>query len=87
MFTYKTKGTCSTAIDLEIDADDRITACVIHHGCRGNTEGLSRMVIGRDASEVRDLLRGIPCHGDTSCPDQLSRAIEAYQSQRGGAAV
>jgi len=25
-----------------------------------------------------DKLRGIPCRGATSCPDQLSRAIEQY---------
>ena len=85
MFTYKTKGTCSTAIDLEIDSRNVITACVIHNGCKGNTEGLSRMVIGRDADEVKSLLRGIPCRGGTSCPDQLSRAIETYQSTNGGA--
>ncbi len=83
MFTYKTKGTCSTAIDLEIDQNNIITSCTIHHGCRGNTEGLSRMVIGRNADEVKKLLRGIPCRGNTSCPDQLSHAIEAYQMQGG----
>ena len=77
MISYKTHGTCSTQIDLEIE-DGIITQCVIHNGCRGNTQGLSRMVIGRRADEVRDLLRGIPCRGNTSCPDQLSRAIEAY---------
>ena len=25
--------------------------------------------------------RGIPCRGNTSCPDQLSRAIEAYEQE------
>ncbi len=83
MFTYKTRGTCSTAIDLEIDSNNVITACKIHQGCRGNTAGLSKMVIGRNADEVKELLRGIPCRGNTSCPDQLSKAIEAYQTQGG----
>ncbi len=85
MFTYKTRGTCSTAIDLEIDQNNVITACKFHHGCKGNTEGLARMVVGRSADEVRDMLRGIPCQGATSCPDQLSRAIEAYHNQGGQA--
>ena len=85
MFTYKTRGTCSVAIELEIDGDNKITHCRFIQGCKGNTAGLSRMVIGRDASEVRDLLRGIPCRGDTSCPDQLSRAIEALQLKRSAA--
>ena len=85
LFTYQTRGTCSTAIDLEIDQNDIITACRIHQGCRGNTAGLSKMVIGRKAMEVRDLLKGIPCRGNTSCPDQLSKAIEAYYAKGGNA--
>ena len=39
------------------------------------------MVVGRKADEVKELLRGIPCRGNTSCPDQLSRAIEAYEQE------
>ena len=75
MYRYKTSGTCSTSIDLEISGDV-ITFCRINDGCRGNTAGLARMVIGRKAEEVRDLLRGIQCRNGTSCPDQLSRAID-----------
>lgn len=80
MLHYKTKGTCSSQIDLEIE-DGVITACTIHNGCRGNTQGLARMVIGRKADDVKELLRGIACRGNTSCPDQLSKAIEEYQRQ------
>ena len=81
MFSYRTHGTCSTQIDLEIE-NGVITACAFHNGCRGNTLGLAKMVIGRRADEVKKMLRGIPCRGNTSCPDQLSRAIEAYEAQR-----
>ena len=81
MFEYNTPGTCSTQIDLEIDEAGIITACAIHNGCRGNTRGLATMVVGRKADEVKELLRGIPCRGGTSCPDQLSRAIEAYEQE------
>ncbi len=75
MFHYKTHGTCSESIDLEI-REGIVTRCTINRGCRGNTQGLSKMVIGRRAEEVRDLLRGIQCRNGTSCPDQLSRAID-----------
>ena len=74
-------GTCSTAIDLEIE-NGIITQCHFTNGCRGNTEGLSRVVIGQNAEEVMNRLRGIPCRGNTSCPDQLSRAIEQYLAQQ-----
>ena len=77
MFNYKTRGTCSTQIDLEIQ-DGIITYCKFTNGCKGNTEGLARMVIGRNAEEVASKLEGVPCRGDTSCPDQLSKAIRAY---------
>ena len=74
---YKTKGTCSSAIDLDI-TNGVITACSFTGGCRGNTVGLAQMVVGQNAHEVMRKLRGIPCQGATSCPDQLSRAIERY---------
>lgn len=77
MFVYKTHGTCSTQIELEI-RDGIITHCQFTCGCTGNTQGLARMVIGQKADEVADKLAGIPCRGDTSCPDQLSKAIRAY---------
>ena len=77
MFSYKTKGTCSTSIDLEI-RDGIITYCKINNGCRGNTRGVAALAIGRKADEVADMLEGIPCQGNTSCPDQLSKAIRAY---------
>ncbi len=80
---YKTHGTCSSAIDIEIE-NGVITQCAFTGGCRGNTAGLAATVIGQDAKDVMNRLRGIPCRGNTSCPDQLSRAIEeclALQAQ------
>lgn len=77
---YKTRGTCASAIDLEIE-NGIITECRFTGGCRGNTAGLALAVTGQNAKEVMDKLRGIPCRGDTSCPDQLSRAIEQYLAE------
>ena len=77
MFNYKCSGTCSTSIDLEI-RDGVIPACKINAGCRGNTQGVAKLAVGRKADEVAAMLKGIPCRGDTSCPDQLARAIESY---------
>ena len=77
MFHYQCKGTCSTSIDLEIQ-DGIITYCKINNGCRGNTQGVAKLAVGRKAEDVAESLAGIPCRGDTSCPDQLSKAIRAY---------
>lgn len=78
---YRTNGTCSTAIDLEID-HDIITACSFTNGCHGNTMGLAKMVVGQNARDVMERLKGIPCRGNTSCPDQLSRAIAHYYEDK-----
>ena len=84
MFHYKPRGTCSTDIALEI-RDGIITHCAFQNGCRGNTQGLSAMVIGRNAEEVAGRLEGIQCRGGTSCPDQLARAIRAYREPEAAA--
>lgn len=78
---YKTRGTCSSAIDLNIE-NGIITECSFVGGCRGNTAGLAIAVIGQDARDIMEKLRGIPCRGATSCPDQLSRAIEQYLNEQ-----
>ncbi len=77
MFTYRMKGTCATQVELEI-IGGIITQCRFTKGCMGNTGGLSRMIIGQKADEVAQKLLGTPCQGDTSCPDQLAKAIMAY---------
>ena len=77
MYNYKCRGTCSTSIDLEIE-NGIITFCRINNGCRGNTQGVAKLATGRPAKEVAAMLKGIPCRSDTSCPDQLARAIESY---------
>ncbi len=77
MFHYQCRGTCSTSIDLEI-RDGIITQCKFTNGCKGNTQGVAALAIGRNAEEVARMLEGIPCRGNTSCPDQLSKAIRAY---------
>ncbi len=78
MFIYKMKGTCARQIQLEI-TDGIITACSFSGGCSGNSQGLSRMVIGQNAMEVSQRLMNIACQGNTSCPDQLAKAILAYK--------
>ncbi|MBR2714801.1 MAG: TSCPD domain-containing protein, partial [Ruminococcus sp.] len=43
----------------------------------GNTQGISRLVIGMDANDAIEKLKGIDCGSrGTSCPDQLATALE-----------
>lgn len=82
MYVYKTHGTCSKEIHIEIDSNDIIKQVTFIGGCRGNTQGVAGLCVGRNAHEVQKLLKGIPCQGTTSCPDQLSRAIEKYYAEK-----
>ncbi len=83
MYTYKTKGTCSSRIDLDIE-DGIIKSCQFHNGCSGNAEGVSKLIVGRRVDEIEVLLAGIQCRNGTSCPDQLSRALAAYKVKKMG---
>ena len=80
-YTYKTHGTCSRQIEIELDGDT-VRSVRFIGGCTGNTQGLSRLVEGMQADEVVRRLRGIQCRAGTSCPDQLSIALrEAMKKQ------
>lgn len=80
MYTYKTHGTCSTAIQIEVDGDT-VKKVNIINGCKGNTQGVARLAEGRKVDDVIALLKGIQCRGNTSCPDQLARALEAMKAE------
>ena len=74
--TYKTKGTCSTQIDLDV-VDGIVRNVKFTNGCNGNLQGISKLVEGMKAEDAISKLRGIKCgFKNTSCPDQLSYAIE-----------
>lgn len=74
---YKTHGTCSRMIKIKIDDEGIVRDVQFVNGCSGNTQGVSRLAIGRPATEVADILRGVQCGPrPTSCPDQLAKAID-----------
>lgn len=74
---YNTKGVCARAIEFELDDEKKVHNVKFIGGCAGNTQGVAKLVEGRDSAEVIALLEGINCGGKgTSCPDQLSRALK-----------
>ena len=73
---YKTKGTCSTMIDVELK-DGVIDSVKFTGGCNGNLQGISALVKGKKPEEAINRLKGIRCgFKPTSCPDQLAHALE-----------
>ena len=82
MFTYSTKGTCSRQILFDVDADNKMHNVRFIGGCGGNLQGIARLVEGKDINEIETLLSGIRCKNNTSCPDQLSKAIGEYKASK-----
>lgn len=74
MYVYKTRGTCSSAIEIEVKNGIVETVRFIN-GCRGNTQGVAALVAGMEVDEAIRRLHGIECRGNTSCPDQLAKAL------------
>lgn len=73
---YKTQGTCSQMIQLELDGDT-IKSVEFIGGCSGNTQGIASLVKGMKAEDAIARLEGIRCgFKPTSCPDQLAKALK-----------
>lgn len=76
MYTYKTKGVCSQAIQFDLDGD-KVTNVNFLGGCSGNTQGVARLIEGMNVEEAIKRLEGIKCGPrPTSCPDQLAKALK-----------
>ena len=77
MFTFVPKNVCSRKILFDV-SDGKITSCEFVGGCTGNTQGLSKLVIGLTPNQGIERLKGIQCRNGTSCPDQLALAMQKY---------
>lgn len=81
-FIYKTKGVCSSAIEICIEGDV-IQSVRYHGGCSGNTQGVAALVAGMTVEDAINRLSGIRCgFKNTSCPDQLSVALREYLASK-----
>ena len=74
---YRTKGTCSSSIEIEVK-DGIIENVQFVGGCNGNLKGIAALVKGMKAEEAVEKLEGIRCGMKaTSCPDQLAQALKS----------
>ena len=81
MFTFSPEGVCSMMIEIELDGDT-IKDVVFTGGCNGNLSGISKLIKGMKAEEVIEKLEGTRCgFKDTSCPDQLSKALRQAMAE------
>ncbi len=76
-YKYKTKGTCSTMIEVELNGNI-VKNVVFTGGCDGNLQAIPKLVEGLTVDEVEQKIGGISCGGrPTSCGDQLAKACRA----------
>ncbi len=75
-YTYIPKGVCARKITFEIE-DGKVRNVAFDGGCNGNLKAISKLIEGKDAKEISEILAGNTCGmKNTSCGDQLSKAIE-----------
>ncbi|MEE0265513.1 MAG: TIGR03905 family TSCPD domain-containing protein [Acutalibacteraceae bacterium] len=75
---YKTTGVCARTIDIEMDGT-KVKKVSFNGGCNGNGKGIGALVAGMEAEDVIKRCKGIKCGmKNTSCPDQLAKALEKY---------
>ena len=74
--TYRPRGVCSELMDVQVE-NGIIQKVEVLGGCSGNLQGISALLVGMPVEEAIARLRGIRCgFKSTSCPDQLSKALE-----------
>ena len=80
---YFPVGVCSMKIEVDVDENTKIINSVkFIGGCAGNTQGVAILAQGMHIDDVIAKVKGIDCRGrGTSCPDQLSKALEEYIQQ------
>lgn len=79
---FRPTGVCPKEIHLDLERGILKELNFFGGGCPGNAQLVSKLLRGRNVSELIPLLKGIPCREGTSCPDQVAKALEL--DQQGG---
>ena len=82
-YTFTPQRVCSKRIDFALDEAGRLHDVQFMGGCPGNLPAIGKLVEGKYAKEIADILRGNPCGmRGTSCADQLAIAIDEALAKR-----
>ena len=76
-YDFRPRGVCSRAIHIDLADDGKTIENVsFEGGCNGNLKAIGRLVQGKSADEIAEVLAGNTCGPrPTSCADQLSKAL------------
>ena len=80
-YSYKPTGVCASNMEFDIE-NNIIKDMRVIGGCPGNSLGIRALSIGNDIDYIIEKLKGIKCgFRNTSCPDQISKALEQYKKE------
>lgn len=75
-YDYTPSGVCAQKISFDLE-DGIVHNLVFERGCNGNLKAIGKLVEGKPASEISELLSGNTCGSkQTSCTDQLSIGLK-----------
>ena len=80
-YDYIPRGVCARKISFDLE-DGVVSNVEFQGGCNGNLKAIAKLVEGKHIDEVETLLAGIRCRNNTSCPDQLSKAIGEWKAAK-----
>lgn len=84
IYERKNQGTCSVLTRVDLAEDHTIRKVEVMGGCNGNLKGISQLLVGMKAEDAIQRMKGTTCGPrPTSCPDQISRALEEALSHLG----
>jgi uncharacterized protein (TIGR03905 family) len=80
-YEYSPRGVCSSKIEFDLN-DGKMSHLKFTGGCNGNLKAIGILTEGMEAKEIIRKLRGNSCGGkQTSCADQLSKALEEAEAE------
>ena len=76
--SYTPKGVCAKKVDFDVE-NGVVKNVAFVGGCDGNHKGIAALAEGMTPEEIVKRMKGITCgFRTTSCPDQLTVALEEY---------
>lgn len=83
-YRFNPQGVCSREMLFDIDPKTNVIEnLVVTGGCNGNLKGINSLIRGMKVEDVIVKLSGITClNKNTSCPDQIARALIKYLEER-----
>ena len=76
-YDYIPRGVCARKISFDLE-NGVVSNVEFQGGCNGTLKAIARLVEGKNAEEIGEILAGNTCGmKSTSCADQLAKALKA----------